>query len=113
MQVGSSLSTGAFASLTSSPSSSASSAASDPLVADAPTGDTSTDLMKFLKMTPAQKMDYQWMSSHHLTQQSLASMTSDQRDAIRQQMASDLKQKAQQTMDSQVAKSNGGVNILA
>ena len=111
MQVGSSLSTGAFASVTSTPSST-SAANNDPLIADAPTGDKSTDLMKFLQMTPAQKMDFQWLSSHHLTQSNLASMTSDQRDAIRQQMANDIKTKAQQDMDSQVAKANGGVNVV-
>ncbi len=111
MQIGSSLSTGAFASLTSS-SSASSPSASDPLMASAPTGDASVDLMKFLKMTPAQKMDYQWLSSHHLTQSNLASMSQDQRDAIRTQMANDLKTKAQQDMDSEVAKANGGVNVV-
>ncbi len=112
MQIGSSLSTGAFASLTSAPSSASSSSAGDPLLASAPTGDTSADLMKFLQMTPAQKMDYQWLSSHHLTQSNLASMSQQQRDAIRQQMANDLKTKAQQNMDSEVAKANGGVNVV-
>lgn len=112
MQIGSSLSTGAFASLTSNPSSATSPSASDPLLASAPTGDASADLMKFLQMTPAQKMDYQWLSSHHLTQSDLASMSQQQRDAIRQQMANDLKTKAQQDMDSQVAKANGGVNVV-
>ncbi len=111
MQIGSSLSTGAFASLTST-SSSSSPSASDPLLASAPSGDASADLMKFLQMSPAQKMDYQWLSSHHLTQANLASMSQEQRDAIRQQMANDLKTKAQQTMDSQVAKANGGVNVV-
>ncbi len=112
MQVGSSLSTGAFASVTATPTSSTSVASNDPLMAVAPSGDKSADLMKFLQMTPAQKMDYQWMSSHHITQQSLASMTPDQRNAIRQQMANDLKTKAQQAMDSGVAKANGGVNVV-
>ena len=112
MQVGSSTSTGAFASLTAAPSSPTSPSANDPLMADAPTGDKSADLMKFLQMTPSQKMDYQWLSSHHLTQSKLAAMTSDQRNAIRQQMANDLKTKAQQDMDSQVAKANGGVNVV-
>ncbi len=111
MQIGSSLSTGAFAPVSST--STTSSPSSDPLIAGAPSGDTSADLMKFLQMTPAQKMEYQWMSSHHLTQSSLASMTQQQRDAIREQMASDLKQKAQQQMDAQVAKANGGVNVIA
>ena len=81
-------------------------------MAEAPSGNSSADLMKFLQMTPAQKMDYQWMSSHHITQQSLASMSQDQRDALRQQMATDLKQKAQQDMDAKAAKASGGVNLV-
>lgn len=111
MQIGSSLSTGAFASLTSSPSSSSPSP-SDPLLASAPSGDASADLMKFLQMTPAQKMDYQWLSGHHLTQSNLASMSQEQRDAIRTQMATDLKNKAQQDMDAKAAKAGGGVNVV-
>jgi len=112
MQIGASFSAGAFASVTSTPTSTSSSAGNDPLLASAPSGDASADLIKFLQMTPAQKMDYQWMSSHHITQGSLAAMSQQQRDAIRQQMAGDLKQKAQQDMDAQVAKANGGVNIV-
>ena len=111
MQIGSSLSTGAFAPVMPA-SSSSSPAASDPLTSIAPSGDTSADLMKFLKMSPAQKMEYQWMSSHHITQQSLAAMTPDQRNALQQRMESDLKQKAQQTLESKTAQANGGVNIV-
>ena len=110
MQIGSSLNTGAYAALTptsSSSTSSASSAASDPLMAIAPSGNSSDDIMKFLKMTPAQKMQYEWMSSHHVTQQSLASMTQDQRDALQEQMSADLKQKAQQATEAKAAKAGG------
>ncbi len=114
MQIGSSAGVNAYAALTSSstPSSSSSSASSDPLLANAPTGDKTADLMKFLKMTPAQKMEFQWLSSHHITQSDLASMSQQQRDAIRQQMATDFKQKAQQQMDANAAKDKGGVNVV-
>jgi len=115
MQIGSALSAGAFSPLTatSTPSSSSTSSAStDAMMASAPTGDSSTDLMRFLKMTPAQKMDYQWMSSHHITQQSLSSMSQTQRDALRDQMSSELQQRAQQTLEAKTAQANGGVNIV-
>jgi len=110
MQIGSSMSTGAFAALV--PATSVSSPSTDPLIGVAPTGDTSADLMKFLQMSPAQKMEYQWLSSHHITQQQLSSMTQAQRDALHEQMASDLKQKAQQDLESKTAKANGGLNIV-
>jgi len=114
MQIGTSLNTGAYASLTSTPSSStnsAASAASDPLMAIAPSGNNSADLQKFLKMTPGQKMQYEWMSSHNITQQTLASMTQDQRNALQEQMSTDLKQKAQQATEAKAAKA-GGVNVV-
>ncbi len=113
MQIGTSFNTGAYASLTSAPSSTASvsSAASDPLMAIAPSGNNSADLMKFLKMTPAQKMQYEWMSSHKITQQSLASMTQDQRNALQEQMSNDLRQKAQQATEAKAAKA-GGINVV-
>ncbi len=85
---------------------------SDPLMAVAPSGDSSDDLMRFLKMTPAQKMQYEWLNSHHITQQDLNGMSSDQRNAIRQQMAADLKQKAQQEMEAKAAKAGGGGNVV-
>ena len=113
MQIGATSSnSGVFAPVTDASSSSTSPSASDPLMSVAPSGDSSADLMKFLNMTPAQKMDYQYLSSHHITQQSLSQMSQTQRDALRQQMASDLKQKAQQEMDAKVAKASGGVNIV-
>ena len=93
-------------------SNAASGSGSDPLMDVAPSGNNSDDLMRFLKMTPAQKMEYEWLNSHHVTQQDLKGMSSDQRDAIRQQMAADLKQKAQQDMEAKAAKANGGVNIV-
>ncbi len=113
MQIGSSTNTGAYAPITSvsSSTSSASSAASDPLMAIAPSGNNSADLMKFLKMTPAQKMQYEWMSSHKITQQSLAAMTPDQRTALQEQMTNELKQKAQQATEAKAAKA-GGVNVV-
>lgn len=87
-------------------------AGNDPLIGVAPTGNSSDDLMRFLKMTPAQKMEYEWLNAHHITQSDLKSMPADQRNLIRQQMAADLKQKAQQDMEAKAAKAGGGVNIV-
>ena len=114
MQIGTATNTGAYASLTSTPSSSsnaAASAASDPLMSIAPSGNNTADLQKFLQMTPGQKMQYEWMSSHNITQQSLASMTQDQRNALQEQMTNDLKQKAQKATEDKAAKA-GGINVV-
>jgi hypothetical protein len=53
-------------------------------------------LTKYLNETPAQRMTDAWLKRHHLTEQQLESMPPDQQDAIRKQMADDIKKQIQE-----------------
>ncbi|HTM83098.1 hypothetical protein [Asticcacaulis sp.] len=83
----------------------------DPLMQIAPSAsDTSeTTLMKFLKMTPAEKMQYTWLNAHHLTKEKLAAMSPDERAAVQKQMESEIQQKAREGTEKKTGKS---VDIL-
>ena len=87
------------------------SAPTDPLMQIAPSAsDTAeTTLMKFLKMTPAEKMQYTWLNAHHLTKEKLAAMSPDERAAIQKQMESEIQQKAREATEK---KSGQSVDIL-
>jgi len=72
--------------------------ASDPLTQLAPSASdtTETTLMKFLKMSPAEKMQYTWLNAHKLTKEKLAAMSPDERAAIQKQMETEIQQKTKQ-----------------
>lgn len=84
----------------------------DPLMQIAPSdSDTAeTTLMKFLKMTPAEKMQYTWLNSHHITKEKLAAMSPDERAAVQKQMESEIQQKARDDIEKK--KSAQSVDIL-
>jgi hypothetical protein len=67
------------------------------------------DLVNYLKGSPAKRMEQAWLAQHNLTEQRLAAMPPVQQEALRKQMADDIKKKLQ----AQLGGSNGGVaNIV-
>jgi hypothetical protein len=62
--------------------------------------DSSSDalqyLIKYMNESPAQRMEEAWLAKHHLSEQSLQAMSPDQQDAIRKQMAEDIKKQIQE-----------------
>jgi hypothetical protein len=54
------------------------------------------DFMKYMDETPAQRFRDAWLKSHHLSEQQLAAMPPDQRQAIEKEMAEDMKEKMQE-----------------
>jgi len=73
-------------------------------------GSASTDpaqaFLNYMKETPAQQLEDQWLASHHLTRKQLEAMSPEQRHATEKQMAADIKQKlkeeAQKKLGTQV-----------
>jgi hypothetical protein len=53
-------------------------------------------LANFLKESPAKQMEDLWLAKHHLTEQQLEAMPPAQQDAIKKQMADDIKKKLQE-----------------
>ena len=75
------------------------------------TADGSSDsafeyLVNYLKESPAKRMEDAWLAQHHLSEQALAAMPPAQQDAIRKQMASDIKKKLQETSGAPGANAN-------
>jgi hypothetical protein len=70
-------------------------------------------LMKFLEMTPAEKMQFLWLNAHHLTREELATMSPDERAAIQKQMTTEIQQKAREDMEKKSGQSGQSLNILA
>jgi hypothetical protein len=89
--------------------------ATDPLMQLAPSESDTPEatLMKFFKMSPAEKMQYTWLNAHKLTKEKLAAMSPDERAAIQKQMATELQQKARQDAEKKGGQTGQSVNILA
>lgn len=98
------LAAGAFAGGASTPK-----AASGSSPAQPPTDGSSSALdylVNYLKESPAKRMEDAWLAKHHLTEQQLAAMPPAQQDALRKQMAEDIKKKLQQTSGAPGANAN-------
>ncbi|ESQ81644.1 hypothetical protein AEAC466_20940 [Asticcacaulis sp. AC466] len=85
----------------------------DPLSQIAPSSSDSAEasLMKFLKMSPAEKMQYTWLNSHGLTKEKLAAKSPEERAAIQKQMMQELQEQARQRQE----KANGtgtAINVV-
>ena len=87
----------------------------DPLMQLAPSeSDTpEASLMKFFKMSPAEKMQYTWLNAHHLTKEKLAAMSPDERAAVQKQMETEIQQKARADTEKKGGEKGQSVNILA
>lgn len=72
--------------------------------------DPAKEFMDFMKLTPAQRMEEQWLRSHGLTRKDLESMSPEKRDAIKKQMAQEIEDAMKRKTK---AKAAGGVDILA
>ena len=71
------------------------------------------ELLWFLKMSPAEKMQYQWLASHKISMQDLSSMSSEDRAALLKQMATELAERAKQNATAKETGQGQQVNILA
>ncbi len=87
--------------------------ATDPLMQLAPSESDTPEatLMKFFKMSPAEKMQYTWLNAHHLTKEKLAAMSPEERQAVNQQMATELQQKALQDSKDRKGQDEPGKSV--
>jgi hypothetical protein len=106
--LGASLFGGASTPLSSAGSAAAASPA--PAGADASASSGGSDALQYLenylKESPAQRMEDAWLAKHHLSESQLEAMPPAQRDAIKKQMADDIKQELQ-------AKTGGKTGTIA
>ena len=70
-------------------------------------------MLKFFKMSPAEKMQYTWLNAHHLTKEKLAAMSPDERAAVQKQMETEIQQKARADIEKKGGEKGQSVNILA
>ncbi len=71
--------------------------------------DAAQTFLDYMKELPAQRLEDSWLAAHHLTAKELAAMSPDQRKAIEQQMAADIKEQIKQATDK---KPGGNINML-
>ena len=57
----------------------------------------------YMKETPAQRFEDSWLAAHGLTQKQLDAMSPQQRQAVMQQMANDMKQQLEQKTRASLA----------
>jgi hypothetical protein len=70
-------------------------------------------LTNYLKETPAQRMVDSWLAQHHLTEKQLDAMPPKQQQAIRKQMAEDIKKKVQEQTGGGAAPAGSALNVTA
>jgi hypothetical protein len=68
-------------------------------------------LVNYLKESPAQRMVDSWLAQHNLTEKALDAMPPAQQDAIRKQMAEDIKKKMQEGGGAGASAPGATVNI--
>lgn len=56
--------------------------------------------LNYMKETPAQRLEDQWLAAHHLTRKELDAMPPKQREAILKQMAAEIKQQLKQQTEA-------------
>jgi hypothetical protein len=56
--------------------------------------------LNFMKETPAQQLEDQWLAAHHLTRKDLEAMPAKQREAILKQMEAEIKQQLKQQTEA-------------
>lgn len=64
--------------------------------------------LDYMKETPAQKLEDQWLAAHHLTRKQLDAMSPQQREAILKEMEADIEQQ----LKKQTAKKTGNTADL-
>ena len=68
-----------------------------------------TNFMDYMKETPAQRFEDQWLAAHGLTEKDLEKMSPDKRAAITKQMADDMKKQ----MQDAVKKASGKTGVAS
>jgi len=56
--------------------------------------------LAFMRESPAQQMEDEWLQAHHLTEADLAQMSPAQREQIIKEMEQDIKTKTQQELQN-------------
>jgi len=78
------------------------------------TEDSATkSFLDYMKKSPAQRLRDAWLSAHHLTEDSLKSMSAGQREAIEKQIANDIKAQMQQQAQAKSTKLSTGTAGVA
>lgn len=69
----------------------------------------------YMKKTPEQRMRDAWLAAHHLSEADLDAMPADERQAIENQMATDIKNRIQNAAQSKAAgdSTTGLVKLLS
>jgi hypothetical protein len=65
------------------------------------------EFRNYMKETPAQRLEDSWLAAHHLTRQQYEAMSPQERQAIQQQMASELKEQVKQAALDKPGKKGG------
>lgn len=68
------------------------------------------EFLDYMKKSPGQRMIDEWLKAHNLTEQDLAAMSPEKRDAILKQMAEDIKNKMKQKTDTKLVST---IDVLA
>jgi hypothetical protein len=58
--------------------------------------------LSFMRESPAQQLEDEWLQAHHLTEADLANMPPAQREKIIKEMEQDIKTKTQQELENKM-----------
>jgi hypothetical protein len=75
--------------------------------AAAKASDPVKEFLDYMKETPAQRFEDNWLAAHYLTREQYDAMPPQQREAIQKQMASELKEQAKQAAFDKPGKKGG------
>jgi predicted flavoprotein YhiN len=61
------------------------------------------EFLDFMKMSPAEKMQYMWLASHGITKEEFDAMSPEEKAKLVKQMEAEMREKIQKGMDSSAA----------
>jgi hypothetical protein len=68
------------------------------------------EFLNYMKQTPAQRLEEDWLKQHGLTREKLAAMSPEEREKVMAQMKEEIQQQMKQNAENKV---NGKTDILA
>jgi hypothetical protein len=76
----------------------------DNSIASASKPDAKAEFQKYMKMTPAERMEENWLRAHGLSKEKLAAMSSEDREKIMKQMKDDIEKKLKDDSEQKATK---------
>ena len=67
--------------------------------------------LAYMKETPAQQLEDQWLAAHHLTRKALDAMPAKQREAIMKEIEADIKRQLKQAAEKKTANKKTGILV--